>query len=269
MALTYIGSSRAVIDAPGDYTIDRDLTSTDPNLACVYINPGVHYVTLRLRSRLVGAYGPYGNNTGIYASGSAAVTLIGDGGSIRGFTYGVRFENTYLARIERLFVQDAHFRGIKLSGDDCVISNCDIREIHGAMFTPSAYCMGIEVSGMSPFSKPKVLRNFVQNVYGSASGGNTGEGVGISISDKGRGAVVSGNVIQNDVLLGLPLAHGACMGIWVGGDSDVLVSGNTIKTFDHGLLASSPTTVSNGQNLYVDCTEDWVAGGINTPSTQD
>jgi hypothetical protein len=270
MGLTYIGSSRVVIDSPGDYTIDRDMTQADPLQHCVTINPGVHYVTLRLRSRLVGAGGVNSNNAGIYANGNAAVSLIGDGGSIRGFAYGVQFYNTLIARMNGLFVQDALFRGIKIEGDDAMISNCDIREVHGAMWTPSAYCMGIECSGMtSGNGKPKVLNNFVQNVYGTNSGGNTGESVGISITDLGIGAVVAGNIIQNDTKPGLAFAHGATIAVWCGGASNVLIDGNVMRTWDNGIVASSPPSIAHGQNLFANCTTDFLIGGPLIPTSED
>lgn len=269
MGISYIGSSRCVIDAPGDYTIDRDLTQTDPNGSCVYINPGVHFVTIRLRSRLVGAGGVNSNNVGILANGNAAVTLLGDGGNIRGFTYGVKFWNTYLARMSGLFVQDALFRGIKIEGDDAMISNCDIREVHGALFTPSAYCMGIEASGMSAVGMPKIIKNFVQNVHGTTSGGNTGESVGISITDLALGAVVTDNVVQNDSKPGLGFGLGASIGIWCGGASDVFVEGNSLRTWDYGLVSSSPPSVGHASNVFGNCTTDFQIGGTTNPTNED
>lgn len=265
MGLTYIGSSQAVIDSSGDYTIDRDLTLTDPTGSCVSINPGVHYVTIRLRSRIVGAAGVSSNNVAILARGNAAVTLLGDGGSIRGFAYGVQFWNTYLARMSGLFIQDALFRGIKIEGDDAMISNCDVREVHGAMFTPSAYCMGIEASGMSAAGRPKIIKNFVQNVHGTNSGGNTGEGVGISITDRALGAVVTDNVVQNDFKPGLGFGRGATIGIWCGGASDVFVEGNSLRTWDYGLVSSSPPSVSHASNVFGDCTTNIQIGGTVNP----
>jgi len=219
---------------------------------------------------LVGAGGVGSTNTGIRANGNAAVTLIGDGGSIRGFAYAVSFYNTYLTRIDGLFVQDALFRGIKLEGDDAIITNCDIREIHGAMFTPSAYCMGIEMSGMTAGGgKAKVLHNLVQNVHGTNSGGNTGESVGISITDLNVNSIVADNVIQNDTKPGLPPGGGTSIGIWCGGASSIAVKGNLIRTWDWGLLASSPPSVGKGQNLFVNCTTDFQIGGPVIPTSED
>lgn len=250
MSIIYTGYSSAVIDAPGDYIIDRDLTQPDPTKNCIVINPGVHYVTLRLRSRLVGAGGAGSNNAGIHAVGSAAVTVLGDGGCIRGFAYGASFFDTYLTSFRDLFVQDALFRGIKLQGDDAMISECDIRNVGGALWTPNAYCMGIEVSGMSSSGKPKVMRNTVQKVHGVG----IGESVGISISDNAQGAFVVGNVIVNDTKPGNPFGAGASIGLWCGGDSDVTVTHNTFGTWDYGAAFSSTPTGRVSKCSFANCT---------------
>jgi hypothetical protein len=250
MGIIYNGTSQAIIDAPGDYTIDRDLTQPNPEADCIIINPGVHYVTLRLRSRIVGAGGSGSVNSGIRATGSAAVTVLNDGGSIRGFAYGLRFFDTFIPRVDGLFVQDAWFRGMKIEGDDALIKECDVRNVGGAIWTPNAYCMGIEVSGMSAAGKPKVFGNFVQKVHGVGSG----ESVGISISDKALGAIVSGNIVKNDTKPGAPFGAGASIGVWCGGQSDVTLSHNTLDVWDYGIAFSSTPTGRVGKCFFGDCT---------------
>lgn len=256
------------ISAPGLYYQDTDLTQSNPNDDAILITS--NYVTLINRARIVGAGGVGSNNSGIRVLNGAAVTILNHGGSVRGFTYGLSAYNAYLLRVDGLFVQDALFRGIKIEGDDAYVAHCDIREVHGAMFTPFAYCMGIEMSGMSSGGgKAKVLRNSVQNVHGTTSGGNTGESVGISITDLNIDAVVQGNLIQNDNKPGLAFGHGASIGVWVGGASKVLVAENVIRTWDQGLIASSPTSLGHGQNLYANCTVDATTGGATIPTTED
>ena len=130
--------------------------------------------------------------------------------------------------------------------------------------------MGIELSGETATGGlPKVIRNLVRNVHGTNSGGNTGESVGISITDLGIGAVVSGNVIQNDTKAGLAFAHGASMAVWCGGASDVLVADNILRTWDYGVVSSSPPSVGHGQNMFVNCTTDSQIGGLLDTSTED
>jgi len=256
------------ISSPGLYYQDTDITQSNPNDDGILITS--NYVTLINRARIVGAGGVNSNNAGIRVTNGAAVTILNHGGSVRGFTYGLSAYNAYLLRVQDLFVQDALFRGIKVEGDDAYVAGCDIREVHGAMFTPFAYCMGIEMSGMtSGGGKSKVLRNSVQNVHGTTSGGNTGESVGISITDLNVGAVVQGNLIQNDFKPGLAFAHGASIGVWIGGASAVVVADNIIRTWDNGIVSSSPTSDGHGQNLFADCTVDAITGGTTIPSTED
>src|SRR6266436_1612290 len=96
------------ISAPGTYFIDSDMTQMNPADDAIRIAPGVHYVNIILRGgRIVGSGAAGSVNAGIRAIGNAAVTVIGQGGSIRGFGYGMSFQDTLLARIDGVFVQDA------------------------------------------------------------------------------------------------------------------------------------------------------------------
>lgn len=256
------------ISAPGTYFIDSDMTQTNPNDDAIRIAPGVHYVNIILRGgRLVGAGGPSSTNAGIHAVGNAAVTVIGQGGSIRGFGYGLHFEDTLIPRIDGVFVQDALFRGIKIEGDDAYVADCDIRDVHGATWTPNAYCMGIEVQGMTTNGRPKILRNLVQTVHGTGSG----ESVGISLSDNSIGGMVSGNIIKNDTKAGMPFGLGACIGLWLGGAGDITTGHNTLDYWDYGIANSLPDG-RRGQNMYVNCTIDfylYANGGTVTIANED
>jgi hypothetical protein len=242
------------ISAPGTYHITSDYTQADPNDNAIYITPGTHYVTILLSGRLVGAGGPGGNNAGIYAPYSAALTVIGLGGSIRGFSYGVRGDNNYIARISDLFVQDGYFRGIGIYGDDIAIDRCDIRNITGATWTPNAYSFGIEVQGLAPdgHGKPKVARCNVQDVYGTG----TGESVGISISDRGIGGVVSGNTVKNSTM------KPGSFGLWVGGNSNVAVTHNLFDTWANGGTFSSPPGGFLDENAFRNVTNP-ISSGAN------
>jgi hypothetical protein len=241
--LTYNGTSQAVIDSPGDYTIDRDLTQTNPAQSCIIINPGVHYVTIRLRSRVTGSGNPGSTNYGISANGSAMVSVLGDGGSIRGFGYGVRMDGCFKPTVQNLSVVDALFRGICITGDDVYVEGCRVQNVKGATWTPNAYCMGIEVSGMSAQGMPKIIRNTVHNIQGSGSG----ESVGISITDNGTDGVIHGNVVKNPAMLD------KSWGLWIGGDSAVTTAGNLIDTYYFGVGSSSPTRGFLDENAIINC----------------
>ncbi len=233
------------VSAPGVYSIMSDLTQSNPNDHAIAIAPGVHYVTILLYARLVGAGGPNSNNAAVYANGNADVKIIGMGGSMRGFQRNVWMENCFISRIENLFMQDAWFRGISHNGDDPMIVGNDIRNVTGCTFYPNAYCMGIETQGMTNPGKAKVLRNTVQDVYGMG----TGESVGISISDKGRDAAVVGNIVKNQTVV-----PDKSFALWVGGDSDVAAVHNHFQGYHYGATFSSPPTGFVDENSFKNVT---------------
>lgn len=236
-----------LISAPGDYTISQDMTQADPNRPAIRIVDDLHYVTIRLRSRLVGAGGPSSTNAAIEANGSSKVTIIGDGGSIRGFAYGVRLSNCYLATVRNVAIQDAFFRGIMINGAGAVISGCDVRNVTGALWTPNAYCMGVEVSG----GQPSIIDNTVRNVTGVGGG----EAVGISFTDRASDGVAKGNVLVNDD------RPPKSFGVWVGGSSDVAVVHNHFSNWNVACAYSSPPTGLFDENTSVGCPTGFLDSG--------
>lgn len=246
MGITYVGTSHAIIDAPGDYTIENDMTQTDPNQPCIYINPGVNFVIIRLRSRLVGAGGTASQARGIQGLNSAAITVIGDGGSISGFYYGIDLQTCYLSKVKDVAILDALFRGIHIEGDDAIVEGCDVRNIGGTTLAPTALTCAIEVFG----ARPKVMFNYIENVVGTLN-----EALGISITDKGIGGVVSFNGIRNPVLAPI-LANGnsPSYGVWVGGASDVEATHNLIDGWGTGIAYSSPPSGMIDFNAFKNCT---------------
>jgi hypothetical protein len=233
------------ISAPGIYPITSDMTQMSPTDDCIVIAPGVHYVTILLYSRLVGGGGPGSSNAAISFNGNACVNVIGMGGSIRGFQYGVRGTNANLAKVRNVVAQDAYFRGISISGEGTVIEDNDIRNITGCTFFANAYCMGIEAQGvLTANSDISILRNTVRNVEGMG----TGESVGISLSGKGNGALIKGNAVLN------PELREGSFGYWIGGESDPAFVHNHADTFGYGACFSSPPTGHVDENSFRNCT---------------
>lgn len=233
------------ISAPGVYEIRTDMTQMNPVDDCIVIAPGVHYVTILNYARLVGGGGPGSVNSAISFNGNAAVTIIGMGGSIRGFQYGVRGVNTNLAKVRDIFVQDAYFRGIRIDGEGTMIEGCEVQNITGCTAYANAYCMGIEAQGiLTADSNISILRNTVRNVDGMG----TGESVGISLSGKGNGALIKGNAVMN------PELHEGSFGYWIGGESDPAFVHNHADTFGYGACFSSPPTGFVDENSFRNCT---------------
>lgn len=236
------------ISSPGTYHITADYTC-GPLEDGIVVNPGVHYVTIFLYSRLVGAGGAASQNAGIRLRGNADVKIISMGGSIRGFQYGICGEvaggvPVNIPQIHGISVLDATFRGIRLDAEEPIVQGCDVRNVGGCNVFPNAYCMGIEVQGyLKPEGKPSILRNTVRNIQGVG----TGESVGISISDKGVGGVLAHNTIINPAMLP------GSFGVWIGGDSDVLAFGNGLDTWGNGIAVSSPPSAYIDENAFKNC----------------
>lgn len=233
------------ITAPGIYAITADMTQTNPADDAIKVQAGVNYVTILLYSRLVGAGGSGSLNSAINFDGCAAVSVIGMGGSIRGFQYGVRAAGTNYAKVRNLFVQDALFRGIRIDGERTVIEDNDVRNVTGCTAYANAYCMGIEAQGYSTAdSDISILRNTVRNVKGMG----TGESVGISLSGNGLGALIKGNAVMNDEL------YEGSFGYWIGGESDPAFVHNHADRFGYGACFSSPPTGHVDENSFRNCT---------------
>ena len=232
------------INSSGLYHITADYTATGPTDDAIRIAPGVHYVTILLYSRLVGASGPASLNSGIFWNGNAAINVIGMGGSIRGFQYGARGENTNISSVRDVFIQDAFFRGIVLNGPKARITDNIVQNVGGCTAYPNAYCMGIETQGITTADNEAIVcRNVVQEVYGVGAG----ESVGISLSDKCRGAILKDNVVKNKVM------RAGSFGLWVGGDSDPSGVGNHFEGFAFGAAFSSVPTGFLDENTFRNC----------------
>lgn len=252
MGITYQGYWRAVIDSPGVYWIDRDITVIHENAAGIYINPGVHYVTIHLQSRIINGTGRTDSlNCGIAANASAAVNIIGQGGSVRGFRWGARLSSCYLARVKGLVIQDGLFCGVEINGDDAVVEDCDIREIHGSTFAAHERCRGVSIYG----ARPTVRNNVIRNVMAS----NIEESLGVSIDDLGVGGLVSGNAILQDQMV--VRGDRKSFGVWVGGNSRVVCTHNTLGRWQVGIAYSSPPSGLVDSNSYDECEEEVWDGG--------
>lgn len=252
---------------------------------------GANNVTLDLNGHMVVCLGePETWTRAIYAYGRANFTL--RNGVIRNCGVGLEGERLSGARVENVRFVDNYFRAIRLDGSDSEILNNRIenttpearvaqpepaqpaprpRRLQDAGGTggdggrPAAavpgtasleapiIAIGIEVLG----ERNIVHNNTVIDTKGSA------ESVAISISDRGVGSVVADNLLRNGE------DPNDEYGIWVGGESDAEVMGNTIAGFDFGLAASSPTkgffrnnTVRDARTSYL-INGTWTDGGNN------
>lgn len=257
MGITYTGYWGAVIDSPGVYWIDRDITVVHENVSGIYVNPGVHYVTIHLQSRIINATGSRSINRGIEFNSSSAVNVIGQGGSIRGFRWAVRMSNCYRPRVKGIVVNDGLFCGVEINGSDATVEDCDIREIHGTTFYSHERCRGISIYG----ARPTVRNNVIRNIRATG----IEESLGVSIDDLGvNGAVIGNTMIQDELISVGTDASGIArksFGVWIGGSSSVVCAHNTLRKWEVGIAYSSPPSGLVDSNTYDQVVEAVWDGG--------
>jgi len=243
------------ITVSGYYAITADYTASSPTDDAVVVAPGVHNVIILLYSRLIcpAAFSTGRQNAGIRLSNSNAVTVLGMGGHIRGFGFGLRADNCDNVTVDNLCIPDALMRGIKIEGNSAVVRNSLIRSVYGSTFTPNQYCMGLEMSGVAPTAMGNTIRDF--------RGTDNGEGVGLSITDQGIGGIVKGNASMGTLLNDEPRAK--TIAYWVGGASDVDFVHNHGANCNWGLAASSPTSGLFDENSFRHCTTEFNASPVN------
>ncbi|GGU69594.1 hypothetical protein GCM10009504_28470 [Pseudomonas laurentiana] len=239
-----ISSLPYTISVPGHYTLSASLETQGNGIQIAADN-----VVLDLGGHtLSGPRTPDNAFYGISAFGHKALEI--RNGTLSGFQYAV-YISGYFDRaktsddmgegkhlVERLTIHDSTFRGIRVEGNNSVIRNNTITDIGGSTGIANAYAMGIEVYGKDI----QVSDNTIEEVRGSGVK-DIGEGVGICLTHFGDGSIVRGNRISNrslELTSDMPAWHTrsrSTYGIWVGGDgaTDVLVKGNTVKNFIHGI----------------------------------
>lgn len=241
--MSLITSLPYTITSPGNYELPGNMScaGTAISIACNDVSIDLKGYTI------TGPYQPGANCYGIAAFNYDRITV--RNGSLRGFMYGIYLSDLIDAvrpngsldggghLIEGMDVNSCTFRGMRLEGNGNVIRGNVVREIGGCTVYPNAYGFGIEVCG--PGALIEGNRIYECRGYGVA---DIGEGVGISVSDYGRGCVIRDNVLiqssrePSPQYADWPGASRSSYGIWVGGDSsDVVVDGNVLTNFVYGI----------------------------------
>jgi len=232
------------INEPGNYKLEKSLHSDRNGIEINASN-----VTINLNHNMItGSTGGGNTGFGIFSFGQSNITV--KNGLIRGFQYGIYlsglsdFAESSSALVGRNHLVDgmnirfSTFRGIRVEGENSVISNNMISDIGGDTTIDNAYSMGIEAFGKQVLVK----NNSIMEVRGMGIQ-DIGEGVGISLSRYGEGSIVDGNHVANrefEISSSSPAwktRSRSTYGIWVGGDGihDVVVRHNTINNFKQGI----------------------------------
>jgi Ca2+-binding RTX toxin-like protein len=246
-----ISEAGTVITAPGVYTLDRDLVFSGRTGSAITV--AADNVVIELNGHTIrgsGAANSFAN--AISATDRSGVTV--RNGSIEGFFYGVRLDDTSTGTvrygnhlISNLDVSDCTFRGISVQGPNNTVRNCTVSDIQGTTNYDNAFACGIESLG----PRAQLLSNVIRDVYAR----DMGEGLGISVSNNGIGTVVGGNTISNTVF-----DEFRSFGIWVGGGSNVTSYGNTVTNYTYGQGWSSVNTGVFYNNTSINC-DVWFYNG--------
>lgn len=229
---------------PGYYYLTRDITLKNGKYGFRLLNSGGTAFDMRgHKINCIG--GPSGTASAIHERSQDNFLL--KNGTIEGCFYGFNggYKTTYSSRItiRNMHMKDMYFRGIAFDGYDSLVENNIIENVTGSEVYENAFAMGIEIRGPR-----NIIRN---NRVSDVRGVNTGEGVGISVTDHGQAVT-----IENNIITASARDEFTDFGIWVGGFSDVAVRGNKVSNYIHGMAASSPTSGCMEGNVFKDTEKD-------------
>lgn len=243
---TLISSLPYTINAGGTYCLNESLTTDE------------HGITINADNVLLDfdGYSVHGtrdpNNIfyGIYANNRSNLHI--KNGEITGFFYAMRFDDSSYGlsepfesgwhTIENMEISHSTFRGIFITGNGNVVQNSIIRHIQGNLVYENSFAIGIESVGPGTL----IQDNYIYNVRGMGTS-DVGEGIGIAISDRGEGSIVTNNIITNDSLEESNITDWnglsrSTWGIWVGGASNATISYNQIHNYMFGIAITSNAT---------------------------
>lgn len=231
------------ITQSGEYLLDADLISTTGQGISIATND----VTIDFcNNRISASFSGQAQGYGVSAFNRERIVI--KNGAISGFMYGIYLSDLADSVrpigsfdggghiIERMSISKCTFRGIRIEGNGNVVRKNLIREIGGCTLYENAYSFGVESFGPGAM----IEDNRIYEVRGRGVA-DIGEGVGISVSDMGDGSVIRDNVITqssrelNQNYAAWPAESRSSYGIWVGGNSDVVVDANLVTNYVYGI----------------------------------
>lgn len=255
--MSTITSLPFAITQPGNYSLAANLHSASG--AGISIN--CDDVVIDFRGFSIAA--PFSGSAagyGVSAFNKERITI--KNGAISGFMYGVYLSDLADSvrpngsfdggghTVECLDIRRCTFRAIRVEGNGNVVRNNSIREIGGCTLSEDAYAFGIESIGPGAM----IENNRIYEVRGRGVA-DIGEGVGISISDYGDGSVIRDNVITqssrelNGKYTDWSAESRSSYGVWIGGESDVMVDANLINNFVYGITFKRTSTGCFSRNV--------------------
>jgi hypothetical protein len=216
--------------------LSSDIVNSTPNGAAIIIGPNAHNTRVIVDRQVVnhGALPINDASVGILIQGASNVTLIGHGGYLAGFKYGVAASApSFRTTVRGLTIRDSRASAITHVGDRLTVRDCEIEEVGGASLNVfgTEFFYGIRSMGRRPTIINNVIRNVVCPVW---------EAVGISSDSRGERGVIKGNSLINDELATGLTPHNLhhSWGIWVGDepgfDEDLNITHNLLRNWQTG-----------------------------------
>ncbi len=220
-----------VISSPGTYTLTSDIYYNSTGGTAISIAADNVTIDFNGYALINLASAPNMTATAIASLDHANITV--HGGLIRGFSYGMNLDDSTVGsatygghHIHDMVIANGTFRGLDIEGPGNVIEDNAIVRLGPTTLHNNAFVMGIEAPGPNGL----IQNNIVTELYTNG----LGETVGIAVSTNGVGTQVLNNIVNNS-----DIGAFRSFGIWVGGDSDVVVGDNQITNYTHAIGWSS------------------------------
>ena len=248
---TAISTLPATLSSPGLYVLTADLSFAAPTGVAITINADGVVLDLNGLTLSGKPAGPASKAVGILAAAHSDLTI--RNGAVTGFYNGVVIEGD-AARgclIERLFVYDVTYQGIRVEGSGHIVRGNRLVNITG---NPDAASGGNQCSGAigAYGAANTILNNDIVDVYG-VTGKHAGFGTGINVNASKQ------SIVENNRLINRTFEKNS-YGIFIGESTDVLVIHNRIVDRDMAIKYFDASTGAYRDNLTQACATPYSGG---------
>ena len=239
----------ATISRAGSYCLmaDIDIDQADQDA----LNLSSDGIRLDLNGHAITGPGGDTLGSGVRSEGFENITVTG--GTIGGFLFGVRLEDTSRSTVRDVTAIGNSMIGIRVRGDDSVVETNRVEDMSGLGGDfASSHTFGIEAAGANVV----VRDNSTRNIYPYREG----EGVGVGIADLS----LDGQVIGNRIAWDGDAKYGKTLAIWLdtsptgrrNADDEPIsidrVARNTIEGANYAFSGQQPLTLE-GNTAAVTC----------------
>lgn len=228
-----------IIKSPGCFRLTEDYSTQEPNQWAIHIE--ARDVLIDLDGHTITGPGATSTASGIYAVESPGLRI--RGGTISGFLFGARVENSSGSVEVRDMAFHGGARGVALHSDMAVVVGNSFSDMHGYSGWPTAHTIAIEIFS----TKCRIEANDIREIYPFS----TGEIVGISLSAPADDCEVTNNSIVN---ADRPEVVGRGIAFWLTGTQrpdGARVTENLVEGYDYAFMSTKGTRSAFASNQFV------------------